>query len=272
MYIHSAVAISAQDTFEKKSEQQTISISEEKAPAIHPNYREYISAAAARRMAPAVKMGVAAAKKALFAAGIAQPDAILVGSGMGCMQDTEKFLNALLANNETFVTPTAFIQSTHNTVGAQIALELQCHSYNNTYVHGSVSFEHALLDAQLYLTEHTQSEVLVGGVDELGTEFVNYVQLIERNNPDGIRVPLGEGAGFFTLSNEKKDSCCAITGVKTLRKIVNTEVGGEINTFLKDNALKASEIDAVFVGTTGDRYDVFCEQIEDLFADTEIIK
>ena len=30
-------------------------------------------------------------------------------------------------------TPTAFIQSTHNTIGAQIGLMLQCHNYNNAF-------------------------------------------------------------------------------------------------------------------------------------------
>ena len=52
---------------------------------------------------------------------------------------------------KNILTPTSFIQSTHNTVGGQIALELQCKGYNFTYVHGSNSFESALLDAKLQL-------------------------------------------------------------------------------------------------------------------------
>ena len=52
---------------------------------------------------------------------------------------------------KNILTPTSFIQSTHNTVGGQIALGLECKGYNFTYVHASISFESALLDAQLQL-------------------------------------------------------------------------------------------------------------------------
>ena len=52
------------------------------------------------------------------------PDAIITGTGLGCLEDTEKFLTAMVTNKEEFLTPTSFIQSTHNTVSAQIALLL----------------------------------------------------------------------------------------------------------------------------------------------------
>ena len=47
-------------------------------------------------------------------------------------------MNALMDNREQMRNPTAFIQSTFNTVGAQLALLLKIHAYNVTYVHLSL--------------------------------------------------------------------------------------------------------------------------------------
>lgn len=63
--------------------------------------------------------------------------------------------------------PTAFIQSTFNTIGAQIASLSKNRCYNNTYAHRAFSFESALLDAILLLQEGEARNVLVGGIDEM---------------------------------------------------------------------------------------------------------
>ena len=59
-----------------------------------------------------VKMGVVASSQAMSDAGIEIPNAIVSGSGLGCSIDSDKFLNAIVRNNEEFLTPTSFIQST----------------------------------------------------------------------------------------------------------------------------------------------------------------
>ena len=69
--------------------------------------------------------------------------------------------------NEEMLPPTAFIQSTHNTVAAQIALMLKCHAYNNTFVHKGISFESALLDGIMLMRDNEASNFLVGAIDEL---------------------------------------------------------------------------------------------------------
>ena len=89
--------------------------------AMEPPYKDYIPPAAIRRMSKSVKMGMVAASVALEQAHLT-PQAIFVGTGMGCLQDSEKFLKTLLDNQEQHLTPTAFIQSTHNTVAGQIAI------------------------------------------------------------------------------------------------------------------------------------------------------
>ena len=143
---------------------------------IDPGYKDFIPAEMIRRMSRIIRRGVASAKLCLNDAATNHnpdetaeitPEAIITGTGLGCMDDTEKFLTSMIRNKEEFLTPTSFIQSTHNTVAGQIALLIHCHGYNFTYVHRGISFESALIDAmtQLHLGEF--SNVLVGGSDEL---------------------------------------------------------------------------------------------------------
>ena len=66
---------------------------------------------------------------------------------MAAWKTVRVFLRKMIEFEEKMLSPTAFIQSTHNTVGAQIALLLKCHHYNNTIVHRAFSFENALTEA-----------------------------------------------------------------------------------------------------------------------------
>lgn len=262
VYIHSVASISAQNTFESESLLFDIKqLPEKKAEVMHPNYKETISANALRRMATGVKMGIAAAYKALKIANLQQPDAILTGTGMGCIEDTEKFLNTIIANDETHVTPTSFIQSTHNTVGSQIALSLQCKAYNNTYVHGALSFESALMDACLLLQQDEANHVLVGGVDELGTEFVDAVRLMEDCNPQGIKVPIGEGATFFVLSSQNQDKAVQLLDLESYSAIQQSSIVEKLMAFITRNQLNVSDIDVLMTGNNGDAFDVFYDEV-----------
>ena len=133
--------------------------------ALEPDYTTFIDSKMIRRMSRIVKMGVAASKTCLQNAGVEMPAAILTATAYGCLEDSATFLRKMIEFDEQMLSPTAFIQSTHNTVGAQIALLLQCHHYNNTIVHRAFSFENALTEAWLLLEEGI-SPVLVGAIDE----------------------------------------------------------------------------------------------------------
>ncbi|MCD8270489.1 MAG: beta-ketoacyl synthase chain length factor [Parabacteroides sp.] len=111
-----------------------------------PDYKLLISnATLRRRMSRIVRMGVTIGLQCLEGT-TSSVDAILTATGLGCLADTEKFMNTILDHNEELLAPTVFIQSTFNTVGAQIVLLTGNHSYNNTYVHRAFSLESALLD------------------------------------------------------------------------------------------------------------------------------
>ena len=260
-FIHSAVSISPQLTFDADDLLfEILPKQEQKITAHHPDYKKMIAPAAARRMAPGVKMGVASASKALEIANLKLPEAIIVGSGMGCIADTEKFLDAIITNDEAFISPTAFIQSTHNTVGAQIALGLECRAYNNTFVHGSASFESALADAHLMIQQQEITTALVGGVDELGTQFIDYQLLIEAKESQPVRVPFGEGAHFFVMSSERNPHGFAkVLDVALFDTIATSEIEVEVRSFLASNQLSEENIDSVIFGTNGDGYDVYYE-------------
>ena len=259
-YIHSIASISTQDTFRNPSFLETVeTYTAETITAIHPNYKDFIPPVASRRMASGVKMGVATAKIALEEANLIQPDAIITGTGMGCIEDSEKFLGKLLEDDEQYLTPTSFIQSTHNTVGGQIALGIQCKSYNVTYVHGANSFETSLLDAQLLLNEAEATNILVGGVDELGKKFNPIYASLQNDHT----VPIGEGANFFVLGATKKDNSYAtLTAVDCLQAISLETISQKTITFLQQNKLKASDIDLVVLGKNGDSYDNYYETLQ----------
>jgi len=107
---------------------------------IEPDYGQFVDVKQLRRMSRIIKMGVAAGTLALRQAGIASPSGIITGTSFGCLEDTGVFLSKMIENSENALNPTPFIQSTHNTIGSQIALMLQCQGYNQTYTQRAFSF------------------------------------------------------------------------------------------------------------------------------------
>ncbi|CAM1348420.1 beta-ketoacyl synthase chain length factor [Tenacibaculum insulae] len=264
-YINSVASISAQNTFDAPNLLNTVVFNELKTvAAAHPKYKDFINPRASRRMATGVKMGIATSKIALQEAQLENPDAIITGTGMGCIEDSEKFLNAIINNDEQYLTPTSFIQSTHNTVGAQIALTLKCKGYNMTYVHGAVSFESSLIDAQLMLHEKEANTILVGGVDELGKQFINDIVKTEIEQTKPITVPFSEGAHFFTVAAAKqKHTYCQLKAVEIINTATPALIQQKLIDFLQQNNLLVSEIDVVVLGKNGDEYDVYYQNLQD---------
>lgn len=126
--------------------------------ACEPDYKDIIAnATLRRRMSRIVKMGVACGLECMGELSPEKIGGIITATGLGCLVDTEKFLNNLLDNEERMLNPTPFIQSTFNTIGAQIALIHQIHAYNMTYVHRGLSFESALLDAMMKIEEGSEN-------------------------------------------------------------------------------------------------------------------
>lgn len=284
VYINSASSISAQKTFDNNDFlTDVIEFNETVIPAQNPNYKDYIPPAAARRMAKGIKMGIVTSKAALKEANLEQVDAIITGTGMGCLRDSEKFLSNILDNDEQYLTPTPFIQSTHNTVGGQIALELQCKGYNFTYVHGSNSFESCVIDAKLQLEQNEAQNILIGGVDEIGEHTVKLLKLVDQIKTEPVKssellqsntkgVVFSEGANFFVLSNHKQPfSYAEILGTHIFNTLPKKSVSTATENFLKAHDLNTNDIDLVILGNNGDnRFDDYYEALKSsIFNETQ---
>jgi len=230
-----------------------------------PSYKDFIKPTMIRRMANGVKNGIVAASMALKDANVAMPNAIITGTGLGCVIDSDKFLKKCIDNDEQFLTPTSFIQSTHNTVGGQIALGLQCKAYNVTYVHSAISLESSLLDALLLINDNEET-ILVGGIDELGDYTTNLFQLIghikDANslengilNSHTVGAIFSEGAQFFYISNKKNDNTYVELIDVAIHDVLKIEeVATELLQFLATNNLKIEDIDLVVLGNNGDTH------------------
>ncbi|WP_051312993.1 beta-ketoacyl synthase chain length factor [Sporocytophaga myxococcoides] len=264
IYINGLGNVSPQNTLDNSSFLEEIKYHQDYFKVVEPNYKEFISPAAARRMGKVIKMGVAAANYCLRDAKVENPDAIITGTGMGCLEDTENFLCNILNNKEQFLTPTSFIQSTHNTVGAQIALLLTCNNYNFTYVHRDFSFESAFVDSLLLLKEGEASNVLLGGVDEITPNHYSIhakkglwktgVQTSEifNKNPDGT-MP-GEGATFFSLSSSPNDPYATVLAVEMLFNTNGKEdLKKVLDRILSSNNIQSKDIDLILLGANGDK-------------------
>ena len=231
-FINGSSAISPQDTFaggrllQEVKEYSNVRY----LRCLEPAYSSFIDPMASRRMSRIIKMGVCSALKCLKESGVANPDAIITGTGMGCVEDTGKFLLSIYDNEEKLLNPTPFIQSTHNTVAAAIALLLKCNSYNSTYGHRGFSFESALLDGIMLLNEGEAENILVGALDELTPDLftitdrlgfwkkgpVDNLQLRDAHSRGSLA---GEGTAFFSLSHRKKpESHAVIRSVMTYLK------------------------------------------------------
>lgn len=265
VYINGAGCVSAQQTFDSDFlENAVVNTSDNVLPIVAPPYKDYIAPAMIRRTAKGVKNGIVASALAMKEANVEVPDAIITGTGMGCIEDSDKFLKALIDNNEEFLTPTSFIQSTHNTVGSQIALGMQCKGYNFTYVNAAVSFESAVLDAKMQIESGEESTILIGGVDEMSHytaklfELAGFIKKESDLSADMLRsetsgAVYSEGATFFVLQDKKTDTSYAeIVDVAIVNKLSESEVESKILDFLSDNDLQISDLDAVVLGYNGD--------------------
>lgn len=279
-FIQGIGAVTAQGIWRADLFEQAEEVSVAKAYAEQPSYKELIAPAMIRRMSKGIKMGIFAAQQALDDATFIKLDAVITGTGLGCLEDSEKFLKNVLDNDEEFLTPTSFIQSTHNTVGAQIALRLQCKAYNFTYVNGAVSFESALLDGLMQIEERGANTVLVGGIDEISGHTFVLKQLIGEVKKDSVHEKIkestteganfGEGGTFFALgANATADSYAEVIDVAIQSKLEIDELHPFVARFLERNNLDASVISALVIGNNGDRnydayYDEFAQQFEDI--------
>jgi len=284
IYIHGMAGISIQPTTEPGYFFDSIlPHTQNPVPACDPDYKTLIPPLQLRRMNKSMRMAIFTSQLALREAGRTTVNAVITGSGLGCLRDSERFVETLLADEEQSLNPTPFIQSTHNMAAAAIALALKCNAYNMTYVNNANSFESALLDGMVYLHEHPDDTILLGAVDELGERTARFWDMADYLKRDAPAVPTpleattpgeiaAEGATFFVASRQPAMSAIGkVTALETCLETDNAAVF--VNRFLQRNGLDARAIDAVLMGYNGDsRYDGIYREVADaLFASTPCV-
>lgn len=266
VYLNAASMVSAQDTFGKnKLPEVNVQAENSCLHIIAPEYKEFIPVASLRRMSRLVKFSLAAAFDCYSQVDNFSPDAIVTTTGLGCLNDTGTFLMQMHQNGEKLLNPSAFIASTHNAVGGQIALIKKLHIPNFTHTQKEASFESGLLEALMMLEDGEASQILVGGFDEITPLTIDLMNQMGCLSETGIEkndllsskksgVVVGEGAGFFALSTEAHASCCSkLMGVEVLRQAT-----GNLNTlangFLAPYNLSSADIDLLIVGLDGTQH------------------
>lgn len=263
IYIKSASAISIQQPLTRLDSREPVAYNETHVRCIEPDFKQFLDPIAARRMSRIIKRAIVTSGEVIRESGIAIPDAIISGTGLGCVEDTEKFLHAMLEQGEEFLQPTFFIQSTHNTISSQIAIRHRCHGHNNTHVHRGISFESALQEALLLFRLQGIHSALVGGYDELTPTYfkilghLGYWRQSVENTLNIIREPgegtfAGEGSVSLMLTDQPHDSNLArLEAVELFYRPADKEA--LIPEFLARHGMQPSDIDVILTGMNGDK-------------------
>jgi 3-oxoacyl-[acyl-carrier-protein] synthase II len=240
-----------------------------------PNYADILGGGGdLRRMSRLVKMGMYASQKCINNSENKSFESIVVGTGLGGVECSEKFLSGLIDGEQNIQSPTPFIQSLPNSIAGQIALKHSCYGYVMTYVHRGFSFETALYDGLMLVEENKNTSVLVGGLDEL---TVNYVESMRQaghlkagENLTGTI--LGEGATFLKISKNKTEKYLAkILGMELLYHPNLEKIKETLDKILLDNNLTINSLDAILMGACGDvNLDEKINKIQEVFTGKSI--
>ncbi|MDR2510878.1 MAG: beta-ketoacyl synthase chain length factor [Bacteroidales bacterium] len=267
IYINTIKQISVQQPLTDEWFDAPVQYSENYVRAIDPDFKQYLAPNTARRLGKILKRALVVSQKTMEESEISNPDAIITGTGLGCIENTELFLDKLVREGEELLNPTQFMQSTHNTISSLVAIGAKCHNYNTTYAHKGISFECALQDAFLQIQSDKISNALIGAHDEMTPAYFTLLtkgEYLGREN----QVFAGETAVAMMLSTEKTENA--------LCKIENVDMRYATRD-MRDVANHISQIanpDYIMVGTNGvaENDNVYFENCAKLFPNVLLLQ
>jgi 3-oxoacyl-(acyl-carrier-protein) synthase len=250
-YILSAQQISIQAPLSDEWMEKPVFYNEPYIRSIEPDYRQYFTPNEGRRYGKILKRALLVSRRAMQASGISNPDAIITGTGLGCIENTEIFLEAMLHDGEELLKPTHFMQSTHNTISSMIAIDAGCHGYNSTYAHKGLSFEYALLDGFLQLQSGQIRTALIGAHDEMTPNFHTFFRRTAYLGQEHDS-PVGETSVALMLGTSRTPpALCRLRGLSLRYTSGKTELQHTLQHFLQQAQCKPEDIDAVMTGING---------------------
>lgn len=188
--------------------------------------RRWILSRNLRRMNRLSRMAVVAAMRALqMAHGVQDETAhgaaqeakrselgigVVLGTGLGALEDTIEFVSQLVDSDPALANPGLFPTTVMNVAASQISIELGLQGFNTTVNHKEVSGELALLVAVQVLQLGRADGLLCGGVDELSHPVHHGYRRMgglaagrpAPYGPSRNGVALGEGAAVLMLERE----------------------------------------------------------------------
>ena len=256
--------------------------------SIDPNFKEYVTPIEARRMGRILKRALATSKEALKASGCNTVEAIMTGTGFGCIENTEFFLDALSNEGEQLLKPTYFMQSTHNTISSLVAIQTKNYNYNATYAHKGISFESALHDAWLQFHLGKIGSALVGCHDEMTETFHSIMkkggvmgQDDERCGEVAVSVVLSsDGPALRPLDDPQGPQAqgpqplCRLTGLKMLHQPTMNNLMDAVTTMLQSADRSLADVDYILTGISGNHENdkAYLAESKTLFGDKPLLK
>lgn len=213
IYLTSATQISIQEGLSEAWLDTPIIYSEPYVRSLDIDFKQWISPAESRRMGKLLKRALSSSLSAMQQSGVEHPDAIITGTGLGCIENTEILLTHLCEEGEENCKPTPFMQSTHNTISSLVSINTHSHGYNATYAHKEASFDCALEDAWLQMQLGRIRTALVGGQDEMTPKYFGL--LCKTGYLGNSEQVAGEAAVSVMLNAEPvPDALCRMTYFK----------------------------------------------------------
>ncbi len=279
LYVLSAKQISIQQPLSEDWMREPVVYDKHFARSIDPSFKDYVSPIEARRMGKILKRALATSKEALKDAHQETVDAIITGTGYGCIENTELFLDALSKEGEQLLKPTYFMQSTHNTISSLVAIQTKNHGYNVTYAHKGISFDSALQDAWLQFRLGKIDSALVGGHDEMTETFYHILK------KGGVMGHDDEMCGEASISvvfsrhcdeerRSNPDYLCKLIGFEMLHQPSKNALKDAVDKILQSAGKNLADVDYILTGISGnhDNDKAYLEETKTFFGDKPLLK
>lgn len=262
VYIDKAAQISIQQPLSNEWFTNPLSPAGRLCKFVRPDFKQYLSPAVSRRMGTALKCTLSSALACVPEEKRSLLDGILTGTGLGSIENTENFLLAML-EGEDGLSPSNFMQSTHNTLGSQVAIAFNCHGYNITYAHRGTSFDSALMNAVIKFRLNEFKSALVNGVDEMTEKYFQLFDQIGYWKDRDVTIEdvrkatspgtfAGENSVSLLLTDQPSDQpLCELCDTQLLYRPSDQRLKACVEKMSLEH--NVSRIDAVVVGNNGDK-------------------
>jgi 3-oxoacyl-(acyl-carrier-protein) synthase len=271
VYIQSAEQISIQQSLSDEWMLRPMTYTSNYVRSVEPDFKKFLTPAETRRTGRILKRALVTSLEVIRQSGVDHPDAIITGTGLGCIENTELFLDTLCRQGEQLLSPTYFMQSTHNTISSLIGIHTKTHGYNVTYSHKGISFDCALQDAWIQFRLGLINTALVGGHDEMTP---SYFTLMQKNKFVGQDNEISGETAFSVMLNTKPDKAlCALSSFKLMYKPTLEKLKEGLSHLLDEAGISLCQIDAVMTGISGNKQNdaYYQELIPQLFGDISLL-